>query len=487
MFIIPVGNRVDWKRPPVITLLLILANCFIFFFLQGSDDRQEQEAEEYYFSSNLPDWELSHYPEYLEKSGDFIKSKQVRKLIEKHDVRVLVMMDDDAKFQRELRAGRIITPEAPEYAAWHEQRKKFDSMRSFTTRYVYYVDNPTALTVLTSAFMHGGLDHLFGNMVVLFLVGFLVESVIGKAMFILGYAVAILSSILVFTLTSHGGGGYLGASGAIAGVMGMYTVTFGLRKIDFFYSLGFYFDYVRAPAIALLPLWLGNELYQFLTEHGAHIAYMAHFGGLIGGALMGTLFRRLRPAQIEKQHQAAESKEMDKEAFQRGMNHLGAMEFSKALSVFKALQEKHPDDLNLARLVYRAAKADPSSEDYHHAALRLLALPGQDEATSGQVHTLFREYMSNAQPFPRLGIDLSAKLAKRFAAAGQYEDADKLAAFLQRRAPRHAELPAVLFGLASAYYHAQEKEKFAAILQTLTSQFPGSKEAESAARMSRLG
>lgn len=485
MFIIPVGNRVNWKRPPVVTLLLILVNCFVFFFLQSKDDRQELKAGEYYFSSDLPAWELNRYPAYLENAGDFIKSQHVRQLIEKRDSLVLDIMDQDAKFIRELRAGHVITAEAPEYAAWREQRKKFDSLRSFTTRYVFYVDNPTLLNSFTSAFMHGGFDHLFGNMVVLFLVGFLVESAIGRVMFILGYVVSIFAADFVFALTAHGGAS-LGASGAIAGVMGMYTVTFGLRKIDFFYSLGFYFDYVRAPAIALLPLWLGNELYQFLSEKGAHVAYMAHFGGLVGGAIMGTLFRRLRPAQIEEQHEAAENKEMDKEAFQRGMNHLGAMEFKKALVIFKSLQEKHPDDMNLARLVYRAAKADPASEDYHRAALRLLSAPGKDEATSGQVHTLFREYMSSAQPFPKLGHDLTAKLAKRFAAAGQCEDADKLASFLQRSAPRHAELPAVLLALANGYHRAQNMDKLKATLQSLTSQFPGSKEAETAARMSSL-
>ncbi|HEY5995316.1 MAG TPA: rhomboid family intramembrane serine protease [Gallionellaceae bacterium] len=486
MFIIPVGNRVDWKRPPVITLLLILVNCFVFFFLQSGEDRQEQKAEEYYFSSDLPKWELNRYPEYLEKTGDFIKSQHFRKLLDRHDPRALSMMDEDAKFLRELRAGHVVTPDAPEYSEWFAQRKKFDSLRSFTTRYVFYVDSPTVLNAFTSAFMHGGLDHLFGNMVVLFLVGFLVESVIGRTMFILGYGVSIFTATAVFMVTAHGGAS-LGASGAIAGVMGMYTVIFGLRKIDFFYSLGFYFDYVRAPAIALLPLWLGNELYQFLSEKGAHVAYMAHFGGLLGGAVMGTLFRQVRPARIEEHHEAAESKEMDKETFKRGMDHLGAMEFKKALAVFKLLQEKHPDDLNLARLVYRAAKSDPASEDYHRAALRLLALPGQDENASGQVHTLFREYMSTAQPFPKLGHDLTAKLAKRFAAAGLCEDADKLAVYLLRSAPRHAELPAVLLALASGYYRSQNKDKFAATLHSLTSQFPESKEAETAARMTRLG
>ena len=55
------------------------------------------------------------------------------------------------------------------------------------------------------------------------------------------------------------------------------------------------------------------------------------------------------------------------------MDYLGEMEFQKALGIFKALQEQHPQDANLTRLVFRAAKADPSSEDYHRAALKLLA------------------------------------------------------------------------------------------------------------------
>jgi membrane associated rhomboid family serine protease len=485
MFIIPVGNRVNWKRPPVVTLLLILVNCFVFFFLQSGDESQERKAAEYYFSSDLPSWELNRYPEYLEKSGDFIKSQHVRQLLDRKDPRAFTVMEQDSRFIRELHAGHVVTADAPEYPAWTAQRKKFDSMRSFTTRYVFYVDAPTPANAFVSAFMHGGFDHLFGNMVVLFLVGFLVESVIGKALFTIGYVVSIFTATFMFGLTAHGGAS-LGASGAIAGVMGMYTVIFGLRKIDFFYSLGFYFDYVRAPAIALLPLWLGNELYQFLSEKGAHIAYMAHFGGLLGGAVMGTVFRQVRPAQIEEHHEEAESKEMDKETFQRGMNHLGAMEFKKALAVFRALQEKHPDDMNLARLVYRSSKADPASEDYHRAALKLLATPGMDAATSGQVHTLFREYMSCAQPVPKLGHDLSAKLAKRFASSGHCEDADKLAAFLQRSTPRHAELPAVLLALASGYYREKNKDKFEQTLQSLTSQFPHSKEAESAASMLRM-
>ena len=143
-------------------------------------------------------------------------------------------------------------------------------------------------------------------------------------------------------------------------------------------------------------------------------------------ALVGAVYRWKRPALIESHHDAAESKEMDGQVFQRGMDFLGAMEFQKALAVFKALQDKHPQDVNLARLIYRAAKPNPSGDDYHHAALRLLSLPEMDAATSDQTYTIFQEYLSCAKPSPRFGHGLIVKLAKRFAGSSHCDDAEKL-------------------------------------------------------------
>lgn len=486
MFIIPVGDRVDWKRPPVVTLLLILINCFVFFFFQAGDDRRDGNAMQYYFSSELPKWELNRYSEYLEKKGDAAQSQQFKDGLGKRDGYALMVMEHDTEFMRELHAGHVITSQVPEFTSWNTQRSKYESLRSFTSRYVYHVDDPSLINAFTSAFMHGGFDHLFGNMVVLFLVGFLVESVIGKSLFFFAYIVSAYAAVYTFGLTAHGHS-LLGASGAIAGVMGLYTVIFGMRKIDFFYSLGFYFDYVRAPAISLLPLWLGNELYQFFGEKGSHVAYMAHFGGLLSGAMIGVLYRWRRPALIEKHHQAAENKEMDGKAFQRGMDFLGEMEFQKALGIFKTLQEKHPHDANLARLTYRAAKVNPSSEDYHRATLRLLALPEMDAATSDQTHAIFQEYLNCAKPAPKLGHELIVKLARRFAGSSYCNDAERLTNFLASAAPQHSELPALLLALARGYYREQRKDKFEEILQSLIRQFPQSKEAEAATGMLRVG
>jgi membrane associated rhomboid family serine protease len=487
MFIIPVGNRVDWKRPPVATLFLILINCLVFFVLQSGDERAESKATQYYLTSDLPGWEYPRYADYLERQNALDERRNFLVLSVRRKEAALFMMESDARFIRMLKDEQIITAVDAEFKAWKSERHRYKTMRSFTSRYVYEVDDPRAVTMLVSAFMHGGIDHLIGNMLVLFLVGFLVEAVVGKPLFLLAYFLSIGTATLVFSLTAAPGVAALGASGAIAGVMGLYAVIFGLRKIDFFYSIGFYFDYVRAPALLLLPLWLGNELFQFLSERHAQIGYMAHFGGLLGGAIIGVPYRWLKSRTLAEQHQNVERDELESQAFQRGMDHLGAMEFRKALDIFKPLQAKHPTDIKLKWLVYRAAKGEPASEDYHRAAIALFSSRTRSADSDEKIHQLFHEYLDMARPAPRLRPDLLADLAKRFADANYQEDAEKLSALLQRAAPDHRALPAVLLALARGYYRAQRKEKFEATLGILMHQFPDTEEAQAADGMLRIG
>jgi membrane associated rhomboid family serine protease len=486
MFIIPVGNRVDWKRPPIATLLLILVNCLVFFLLQLDNDEVERKAAQYYVASDLPGWEFPRYAEYLERQNAYEKRQQFLLLSAHRKDAALQFIENDARFLQLLDNDEVIDAGSPEFKEWKRERRRYESMRSFTSRYVYRVEDPQASTMLVSAFMHGGIDHLLGNMLVLFLVGFLVEAVVGKALFLFAYFLSIASATLMFSLTAPGLSA-LGASGAIAGVMGLYTAIFGLRKIDFFYSLGFYFDYVSAPALLLLPLWLGNELYQYLSEGHTHIAYMAHFGGLLGGAGVGALYRCLRPKTINQRHQEAEREKLETDAFQRGIDHLGALEFRKALEIFKSLQAQHPAEMKLKWLIYRAAKSEPASDDYHRAVLALLASSASDAETEEKIHQLFLEYLDTARPAPRLRPDLLADLAKRFANANYQEDAEKLAGLLQRGTPNHRALPSVLLALARGYYRAQRREKFEATLASLMREFPHTEEAQAAVNMLRIG
>src|SRR3569833_3119178 len=110
MFIIPVGNRVNWKRPPVVTLLLVILNCFVFFFLQAGDAEQEASARLYYFDSGLPAWELPRYAAYLGQAGKADAARELRDMLAEHDDDALEWMEHDAQFMHRLHADRVITP-----------------------------------------------------------------------------------------------------------------------------------------------------------------------------------------------------------------------------------------------------------------------------------------------------------------------------------------------------------------------------------------
>lgn len=442
MFIMPAGNRVDWKRPPIVSLMLILINCFVFFFLQAGDDQQDDKAIAFYYTTDLPNVEIPRYQSYLDLNGSLAEVDAFKSSVPKKDWLAVILMENNKKFMLELRAGRIVTTEMPEFTKWRELRKQYEARKSFTSRYLYRTGESGWVNIFTSAFMHGDFDHLFGNMVVLFLVGFLVESVVGKRVFLLSYLASAWAAIFMYSLT--GQGNLLGASGAIAGVMGMYTVVYGFKKIDFFYSLGFYFDYVRAPAIALLPVWLGNEVYQHFSNNRSRVAYMAHFGGLVCGALLGLVYRMLRSNAIKDSHAAVDDKELEKAEFHKGMDYLGALDFKRALVIFKRIQAKHPQDTQLLRLIYRAAKAEPDSDDYHRAAQELLALSVGGDFQKEQLNSLFHEYMACAKPYPMFNQELLINLAKRFTCSGYTNDAEKLMKWLQSIAPQHIDLPTLM-------------------------------------------
>jgi membrane associated rhomboid family serine protease len=144
-------------------------------------------------------------------------------------------------------------------------------------------------SLVTSMFMHGGIAHIIGNMVFLFVFGDNLEDKFGRTKYLLmyigwGMAAAILHSLYA---VSVGGGEVpaVGASGAISGVLGAYLVMFPRAKV-FTVIIAFFITTVRIPAIAYIPFWFVLQvIFAFIGEPGG-VAYFAHIGGFVVG--MGT-------------------------------------------------------------------------------------------------------------------------------------------------------------------------------------------------------
>lgn len=486
MFIIPVGKAVNWRRPPPATLLLILLNVLAFVFIQGDDERVLDKALAYYQASSLPQLELPYYIAYLKKEQRQQIFDDALAHLDKPQLqaRLALRMQWDEPFMARLRGGQIIPHTEPIYSQWRMQRAQFDTLigQLSVERFGFKPAAQTPLTLVSHMFMHGDLGHLFGNMIFLFLVGFMTERVLGARAFLLAYFIAGLGAVELFGLVYHGSTAPLvGASGAIAGLMGLYTLIFGLRKVEFFYSIFFYFDYVRAPAILLLPIWIGNEFYQLFSERYSNVAYVAHIGGLVSGALMGAGYRKWLPSRIAATHGAEDQAESYAQEFARGQALLGALKIEQARMVFEKLSHQNPDDLALLKQLYQTSKFHPEHPAYHAASVRLMQRAGDDPASVAEAHAIYNEYAQLAKPGPRFTPALLLHLAARFAALDYLQDAEKLAHYLIKKQPGSQALPGVVLAVAKAHYRADKMEKYRDYLKLVARLFPDTKEARVAA------
>lgn len=154
-------------------------------------------------------------------------------------------------------------------------------------------------TLLTSMFLHGSWSHILGNMIFLWAFGPAMEDSMNPFRFSLFYLLGGLVAMLAQVVASPNS--YvptLGASGAIAAVMGAFLVTYPRDRIRSLFFFFFFFRITFIPAVLLIGFWFLIQLLNVgsvaAVQHGG-VAYMAHVSGFLFGALTVRLFRRKQP------------------------------------------------------------------------------------------------------------------------------------------------------------------------------------------------
>ena len=164
------------------------------------------------------------------------------------------------------------------------------------------------LTILTSMFLHGGWLHIGFNMLFLFVFGPAIEYACGHVRFLAYYLLCgIAGGVAQIAIGPGSHVPALGASGAIAGVLGAYLVSYPFARINTIVPIGCFPLFLRLPAILVIGLWAAT---QFITGFGTisdraaesqgGTAYFAHIGGFCAGVLLIGLFVRtgLRPRRV---------------------------------------------------------------------------------------------------------------------------------------------------------------------------------------------
>ncbi len=172
------------------------------------------------------------------------------------------------------------------------------SRNHFIAEFAIIPDRLQPLTILTSMFLHGGWMHLIGNMWFLWIYGDNIEDILGHGRYVLFYLGCGIAAALAHTvLNADSHAPTIGASGAIAGVMGAYLIKFPRSRILTLVPVFIFVTTVEVPAVFILAYWfviqffsgVGSIGYSHLSEGG--VAWFAHVGGFLTGMLLIVLMK----------------------------------------------------------------------------------------------------------------------------------------------------------------------------------------------------
>jgi len=480
MFIIPLTGKLSWRNPPFVTIAVILINCLVWFVFQAGDTEKQYKASEFYFTSGLADIEVVRYIAYREdRIEEFSDASDQEQLDQDALVQYFLEMQRDERFLKKLENDEIITPNEPVYAEWKELKVDYESQRSQITslNYGFIPAKKSLLTSLTYMFMHASTGHLVGNMIFLWIVGCMLEMGLGRlgysGLYIFGGLFAVWVFWLVYMNSTIP---LVGASGAIAGLMGAFAVLFGKKRVKIFYSLGFYFNYLKIPVIILLPIWMGNEFFQLFGGGSSHVAYMAHIGGLIGGALFGFLCLKF---SLGFDRDVIEDAPVDEISplIEKALKHIAELDMENGRHLLEKVLAKEPDNIDALTHLFNVYKLEPDDAKFHDVTQKLIFELTRSYNTYEKAHEIYQEYIRHTSQ-ARLSAQLYIQLGIMFAATGHLENAVKITTMLLKKVPNSPGIPTALLKLARAYDQKGMGAKGQKCLQLICHKYPDSTEAQ---------
>jgi membrane associated rhomboid family serine protease len=281
--LIPLRDNIPSDRFPAVTLAFVVINVLVFLFLQGpsfslsgGDAVETEPVVEY---GAIP-YRITHPGKDcdLAKAGETFAEERV-------------ICEGEPDYEVLQAAPSCQNPEAAAVGACRDDLQQA----------------PAFLTILTSMFMHGGWLHIFGNMLFLWIFGNNVEDSMGRLRFVLFYLLGGLAAAAAqVAISPDATVPLVGASGAIAAVLGGYALLYPRARVLTLFFFFFIF-FIEVPAMVLLGLWIFTQFLpavgQLATPDlagGGGVAYWAHIGGFLFGLAAIKLFAHRRSTHYDR-------------------------------------------------------------------------------------------------------------------------------------------------------------------------------------------
>jgi len=256
--VFPLKDNIPTRRFPVLTVAIIAINVVMFFGFQGAFFGSDEKFNERVIEYRAIPYEVSHPGDECDVSASG------RKLI--------------------CEGQEASTGDAPAQAS-------------------------TWLTLLTSMFMHGGLLHIAGNMLFLWIFGNNIEDSMGRARFLAFYLLGGLAALLAqVVIQPDAAVPTIGASGAVAAVLGGYALLYPRARVVTLIFIIIFFTVIELPALLVLGAWFLLQAFNGASElaqpvaGGGGVAYWAHIGGFVFGLVAIRLFANRKHDDYKRAH-----------------------------------------------------------------------------------------------------------------------------------------------------------------------------------------
>lgn len=434
VIVLPLSHEnMQAQRFPHITLGLILLNTFLFIITamvapetQEVRDQAEIQLVEYYMTRLYLDFPEQSYRKLNPRSRynlEMAKRMGMGEALNEVNRNFAVTENILESFQQGSPDVED-EQEAAERLRLEEQNDLNALIRNFEDAYAdgfyikygYIPSRGGILTIFSSIFLHGGFFHLLFNMLFLWLSGCNIEDLWGRVVYPIFYLLGgILATLAHGMMYPDSPIPLIGASGAIAAVMGAFMIRMYSTKIHFVYLI-FALRIMRgkfsAPAFAMLPLWLLQQLWGVMFSGGASgTAFWAHIGGFIFGAVVAGLMKIsgfesnvLAPA-LEKKTAIID------EHLVNGIEKLRANDLDGAIQDLKTAMQNNPDDptvhCELSKAYFAKGNTSHALREFKRAIFLYMKRGDMDDAVE--------QYLELHEEMPQMMLDLPQQ--KRLAAA----------------------------------------------------------------------
>jgi membrane associated rhomboid family serine protease len=481
MLIIPIEQKLDSNRPPVATVLLIILNCLVFFGYQTQDYVHVDQAFAFYQDAGLIQYEGELYGEYL-KAKDWDLYQEYTQLEEPEYAAEWIMLD--AEFAHYLNHD-YFPKHTDAGLAWLDGRAELDAIISRLSfiKHGLIPQQFNPLDLFTSMFLHSDIGHLFFNMLFLFIYGFSLEVALGRLWYLGIYLLSGIGGGVLFAAVSPQSLiPLVGASGAIFGLLGMYLGLYGMKKIKFFFTTGFYAHHFTAPALLLLPYWGLIELYDQLTNP-SNVAHFAHIGGLLVGFSMVYAAKnrliRIDHAYVDK----VDTDEPFRKLYDRLLRQLESIDFTAAKKTVQELLQLRPGDARLLKHQFDLWKLKPASEGFESAAHQIFSADPADMAGIRGLQFMAGDYEKLSAKRTALGTKERINLFNALLKKSETDTArDQLETLIADPAAQ-AKVPGLILRLATTYAAQGDKRKAGIYLDKVRDKYPESEAADEAKKI----